>query len=223
VHKDLGALARAVGTGRQTIGTIADYLRIAVSANLGNALSMIAASVLLPFLPMLPGQVLVQNICFDLAMLALAFDHPDPLGARGPGGFNTRGTTGFVVCFGLLGSVADLAAFAVLGHLTGHRTDPAAMAAFRAGWFTENLVTQALAMILLRGGSGWRRPAGPVLFAALALLAVGLLLPLSPLAAPLGLGALPAAWAPLLGAITAGFAGLVLAAKRLLRQSRVFQ
>jgi Mg2+-importing ATPase len=223
LHKDLGALGRAVGTGRQTVGTIADYLRIAVSANLGNAISMIAASVLLPFLPMLPGQVLVQNICFDLAMLALAFERPDPRGTRRPGGFRVRGTTGFVLCFGLLGSLADLTAFAVLGHLTGHRVDPAAQASFRAGWFTENLATQALAMLLLRSGGVRRRPARPVLVAALALLAVGVLLPLSPLAAPLGLGVLPVAWMPLLGAILAGFAGLVLAARLLLRQSRVFQ
>jgi Mg2+-importing ATPase len=111
----------------------------------------------------------------------------------------------------------------VLGHLTGHRVDPAAQASFRAGWFTENLATQALAMLLLRSGGVRRRPARPVLVAALALLAVGVLLPLSPLAAPLGLGVLPVAWMPLLGAILAGFAGLVLAARLLLRQSRVFQ
>ena len=229
-RKDLTALGDAVRIGRRSVGTIGDYLRIAVSANFGNALSMIAASVLLPFLPMLPGQILVQNLCFDLAQLTLAFTHPTrhpdrpdrpdrprrPKRATGqaadgpPQGFNRRGTVRFVVCFGVLNSLTDLVAFVVLGHLTGHRHDPAAQAAFRAGWFTENLATQALAMHLLRSGG---RAARPVWLGSAGLLAVGLLLPYSPLAAPLRLGGLPVVWLPLLGALLVGYAGLTLLAR----------
>ncbi|WP_370085979.1 magnesium-translocating P-type ATPase [Streptacidiphilus sp. MAP12-16] len=216
-RKDLAALSPAVSTSRRTLANIANYLRITVSSNLGNALSMIAASVLLPFLPMLPGQVLVQNLCSDLAQLALAFDRPDESRQRAPRTFDRRGILGFVLCFGLINAIADLATFAILGHLTAHQHDPASEAAFRAGWFTENLITQALAMHLLRsrGGSSPRARTAPwpIWLASTALVGAALLLPRTPLAPALGLGSLPGSWFPLLLAVLAGYCLLTVTAK----------
>ena len=85
-----------------------------VSSNLGNVISMLAAGVLLPFLPMLPAQVLAQNLCFDASQLAFAFDRPDPEAYRRPSALRPRAFTRYVCAFGLLNAAADLATFAVL-------------------------------------------------------------------------------------------------------------
>lgn len=77
-EKDLTAIGHAVAAGRHAGGNIATYLRITLSSNLGNVIAMLSAGLLLPFLPMLPAQVLVQNLCFDAAQLAFAHDRPAP-------------------------------------------------------------------------------------------------------------------------------------------------
>ncbi|WP_445078260.1 magnesium-translocating P-type ATPase [Streptomyces hayashii] len=193
-EKDLTAIGHAIAAGRHAGGNIAAYLHVTLSSNLGNVIAMLAAGLLLPFLPMLPAQVLAQNLCFDAAQLAFARDRPHPAVLRRPTALRPRALLRFIVGFGALNAVADLATFGVLA-LALHGPDALDdEAVFHSGWFTENLVTQALVMLLLRGG---RRRAeggasGPVARAAGALAAVGLLLPLSPLGAPLGLTPLPA-------------------------------
>ncbi|MGK5731233.1 HAD-IC family P-type ATPase [Streptomyces sp. URMC 124] len=191
--KDLTALDRAVVTGRRSTGNIAAYLRITLSSNLGNVIAMLAAGLLLPFLPMLPAQVLVQNLCFDAAQLALAFDRPGATAHLRPVVLRPRALFRFMTVFGLLNAAADLATFGVLA-LTAHTSaGPGGQAAFHAGWFTENLLTQALVILLLRAGrdAAERRVPPPVLLATAGLAVAGLLLPLSPLGPPLGMTALP--------------------------------
>ncbi|MEV8115716.1 magnesium-translocating P-type ATPase [Streptomyces xiamenensis] len=209
--KDFTAIGRAVTCGRDTTRNITTYLRVVLSSNLGNVIAMMVAGLLLPFLPMLPLQVLVQNLCFDAAQLAFAFDRAEPrAGARdGPTVLRPRAFTAFVLRFGALNAAADLGTFAALGWLLSL---PSAAgldthAVFHAGWFTENLLTQALVIWLLRPGSARRMP--PPLVAAVAgLTAIGLLLPLSPLAPALGLTAtLPGAYYPLLGVVLVLYAG----------------
>ncbi|WP_051855872.1 HAD-IC family P-type ATPase [Streptomyces sp. NRRL S-1868] len=203
--KELTAIEDAVAAGRRCGGAIASYLRIVLSSNLGNVLAMLVAGVLLPFLPMLPAQVLVQNLCFDAAQLALAFDRPGTVeGRRRPAVLRPRALLGFVTGFGLLNAAADVATFAVLALAVRHGTGTDSAAAFHSGWFTENLLTQAMVMLLLRtGGSAayTRRPARPLLLAVAGLAAVGLLLPLSPLGAPLGMTPLPWVYYPMLALV----------------------
>ncbi|WP_405534905.1 HAD-IC family P-type ATPase [Streptomyces sp. NBC_00075] len=192
-EKDLGAVAHAVTAGRHSSGNIATYLRVTLSSNLGNVVAMLAAGLLLPFLPMLPAQVLVQNLCFDAAQLAYAYDRPAPGVLARPTVLRTRDFLRFLGGFGALNAVADLATFGVLA-LALHGPDTLDdRAVFHSAWFTENLLTQAVVMLLLRGGGGGRG-AGVVGRAAGALAAVGLLLPPSPVGDSLGLVGLPGSY-----------------------------
>ncbi|KNB51903.1 HAD-IC family P-type ATPase [Streptomyces caatingaensis] len=184
--KDLTALDRAVVAGRRSTGNISAYLRITLSSNLGNVVAMLVAGLLLPFLPMLPAQVLVQNLFFDAAQLALAFDRPADAVLRRPARLRPRDLLRFVTVFGVLNAAADVATFAVLTLSHGGAEE-----AFHAGWFTENLLTQAMVMLLLRA-QGRRGVPGPVRLATTALAVVGLLLPLSPLGPVLSMAGLPA-------------------------------
>ncbi|MEU0166224.1 magnesium-translocating P-type ATPase [Streptomyces iakyrus] len=214
--KDLTAIGHAVTAGRHASGNIASYLRVTLSSNLGNVVAMLAAGLLLPFLPMLPAQVLAQNLCFDAAQLAFAHDRPGAAGLRRPAVLRPRSFLRFAVGFGMLNALADLATFAVLA-LALHGPDAAVddEAVFHSAWFTENLLTQAVVMLLLRTGrrGGPGRALGPVGLAAAGLAAVGVLLPPSPLGSALGMTALPAAYY-LLPAVVLGLYALALAAVR---------
>jgi Mg2+-importing ATPase len=191
---DLLSVAEAITEGRRTFANIKKYLEITISSNFGNILSMLAASVLLPFLPMLPLQILAQNLCFDLCLLPLAFDHVDQRALRRPRTFDSARLTRFVLWLGPVNTLADLTAFGILLHITGDHPAPAAQALFHTGWFVENLLTQAAAVHLLRS----RRPpsrrdhaALPVLLGTAAIVAIAVVLPWSPLVTPLGMTVLP--------------------------------
>jgi Mg2+-importing ATPase len=212
--RDLTALDGNLYTARRSLAAIAGYLRVTLASNLGNVFSMLVAGAVLPFLPMLPGQVLAQNLCFDAAQLALAFDRPLPPGGR-PEPVAARVLLRYALLFGVLNSCADLATFAVIGQVTHHLTAPRAQVFFHTGWFTENLLTQALTVQLLRGaGRGAGTPAPwPVGLSNLALAACGLLLPCTPPAAALGFGPLPAAYYLGLAVILAAFTLCLLAGR----------
>ncbi|CAM5648330.1 Potassium-transporting ATPase ATP-binding subunit [Streptomyces californicus] len=153
-EKNLTAIGHAVLAGRRSSGNIAAYLRITLSSNLGNVIAMLTAGLMLPFLPMLPAQVLVQNLCFDAAQLAFAFDRPAASALRRPTELRPRDFLRFITGFGLLNAAADLATFGVLALALHNASGDSGEAAFDAGWFTENLLTQALVMVLLRTGRG---------------------------------------------------------------------
>ncbi|WP_217547074.1 magnesium-translocating P-type ATPase [Streptomyces sp. GbtcB6] len=208
-EKDLGAIGHAVTAGRRSSANIASYLRVTLSSNLGNVIAMLSAGLLLPFLPMLPVQVLAQNLCFDAAQLAFAYDRPGPAALRRPTVLRPRAFLRFITGFGVLNAIADLATFGVLALALRGPDALDDQAVFHSAWFTENLLTQALVMLLLRGGS--RR--GPVGRAAAALAAVGLLLPPGPLGAALGMTGLPPAYHLLLTAVL-GLYALALRAVR---------
>ncbi|MGW1159819.1 magnesium-translocating P-type ATPase [Streptomyces sp. NPDC002519] len=216
-EKDLTAIDHAITAGRHSGGNVAAYLRITLSSNLGNVIAMLAAGLLLPFLPMLPAQVLVQNLCFDTVQLAFAYDRPHPSVLRSPTLLSPREVLRFITGFGVLNAIADLATFAVLAlalHGPGTGDDEAI---FHSGWFTENLLTQALVMVLLRTGRRLfeTRALGPISLSAGALAVVGIVLPPSPLGPVLGLSTLPLEYYLLLTAVLALYAiGLVLARAR---------
>ncbi|MFL4905727.1 magnesium-translocating P-type ATPase [Streptomyces sp. MMS24-I2-30] len=208
-EKDLTAIGHAIGAGRHSGGNVAGYLRITLSSNLGNVIAMLAAGLLMPFLPMLPAQVLVQNLCFDTVQLAFAYDRPHPSVLRRPTVLSARQVLRFITGFGVLNAFADLATFAVLAlslHGPGTGDDEAV---FHSGWFTENLLTQGLVMVLLRTGRRLvaERSLGPVGWAATGLAAIGVALPLSPLGPMLGLTTLPTAYYLLLAVVLALYAG----------------
>ncbi|MEU0354454.1 magnesium-translocating P-type ATPase [Streptomyces cyaneofuscatus] len=215
-EKDLTAIDRAVVAGRHSSGNIATYLRITLSSNLGNVIAMLTAGLMLPFLPMLPAQVLVQNLCFDAAQLAFAFDRPGASVLRRPAVLRSRDFLRFITGFGLLNAAADLATFGVLALALHNAAGTGGEAAFHAGWFTENLLTQALVMVLLRTGrsAAERRAGGPLRAAAAGLAVVGVLLPLTPLGPLLGMSALPLLYYLLLGSVLGLYAAGLTAARR---------
>ncbi|NSC20266.1 HAD-IC family P-type ATPase [Streptomyces albus subsp. chlorinus] len=183
------ALPGTVTAGRRCGVALVSYLRVALSSNLGNALAMLVAALLFPFVPMLPAQVLTQNLFFDAAQLAFAFDRHSTAALRAPAALRPREILRFLTGFGVLNAAADLATFAVLATTVEGAADADGGALFHAGWFTENLLTQAIVMLLLRTG---RRPGraaflGPVAVAAGLLAATGVLLPLTPLGPALGM------------------------------------
>ncbi|WP_309505986.1 HAD-IC family P-type ATPase [Streptomyces pyxinicus] len=214
--KDLTAIGHAVVAGRRGSANIASYLRVTLSSNLGNVLAMLAAALLLPFLPMLPVQVLAQNLCFDAAQLAFAHDRPGAPALRRPTVLRPPALLRFITAFGVLNAVADLATFAVLALALRGPDALDDQAVFHSAWFTENLLTQALVMLLLRGGrhlAEGGRP-GPVGWSAALLAAVGLALPPSPLGAALGMTALPAGYHLLLTAVLGVYAVTLVLARR---------
>ncbi|WP_103533761.1 magnesium-translocating P-type ATPase [Streptomyces sp. SM11] len=215
-EKDLTAIDRAVLAGRRSSGNIATYLRITLSSNLGNVIAMLTAGLMLPFLPMLPAQVLVQNLCFDAAQLAFAFDRPAVSVLRRPTALRPRDFLRFITGFGLLNAAADLATFGVLALALHNASGDSGEAAFHAGWFTENLLTQALVMILLRTGrsAAERRAGGPLRAAAGGLAAVGVAFPLTPLGPLLDMSALPPLYYLLLGSVLGLYAVGLTAARR---------
>ncbi|GHF25773.1 magnesium-translocating P-type ATPase [Streptomyces mashuensis] len=221
--KDLTGIGHALSAGRHASGNIAAYLRVTLSSNVGNVIAMLAVGVLLPFLPMLPAQVLVQNLCFDAAQLAFAYSPARRAAERRPAVLRPRDLLRFITGFGLLNAVADLATFGVL---VGSFCGPGGWddeLVFHSGWFTENLLTQALVMVVLHTGrrtaegtaGGGGRGVGPVGWAAGALAVAGLLLPLSPLGAALGMSALPVVYYLELAAVLSLYAlALVTVRKR---------
>ncbi|WP_165959223.1 magnesium-translocating P-type ATPase [Actinomadura sp. KC345] len=216
VRKDLAVLEQAIMAGRRTFANTVKYLKIALTSNVGNVVSMLAASAMLPLLPMLPIQVLVQNVCFDLSQLALVHDRVDDSEIARPRTFDRRDLARFVVCIGPVGALFDLAAFGlfwwVLDAGGGHQWEQM----FHTGWFTENLVAQGVAMLLLRSrGRGAPRAAWPVWAAAAVLALAGLLLPYSPLAGVLDLSPMPLTALPLLAAVMTGFVLASIAARTL--------
>ncbi|WP_424571123.1 magnesium-translocating P-type ATPase [Streptomyces sp. CH-036] len=215
-EKDLTAIDRAVLAGRRSSGNIAAYLRITLSSNLGNVIAMLTAGLMLPFLPMLPAQVLVQNLCFDAAQLAFAFDRPPASVLRRPTALRPRDFLRFITGFGLLNAAADLATFGVLALALHNASGDGGEAAFHAGWFTENLITQALVMVLLRTGrsAAERGAGGPLRAAAAGLAAVGVALPLTPLGPLLGMSGLPPLYYLLLGSVLGLYAVGLTAARR---------
>ncbi|MGQ4515336.1 magnesium-translocating P-type ATPase [Streptomyces sp. DW26H14] len=225
--KDLTALSHAVAHGRRASANIVTYLRITLSSNVGNVIAMLGAGLLMPFLPMLPAQVLLQNLCFDGAQLTLALDRPPASAADRPATLHPRGLPRMIAEYGVINACADLGTFAVLALVMPASRHIGGQAAFHAGWFTENLLTQALVMLMMRpyggdrgpgraGGAGARlaRVPAPIRVAAASLAAVGVGLPLLPAGAALGMTAPPPAFYPLLLAVLALYAGALALVRR---------
>ncbi|UMO99949.1 magnesium-translocating P-type ATPase [Amycolatopsis sp. EV170708-02-1] len=214
LEKDLGVLARGVVEGRRTLGNTLKYVNITASSNFGNVLTVLVAGAFLPFLPILPVQLMVANLLYDAAQLSLAWDRVDDGYLRSPRRWDARGLTRFMLVFGPLSSLFDLSTFAVLWWVFDTGGDPAT---FQTGWFVESLVTQLFVVLLLRGRLSPRRgsrPARPVLVAAAVAGITGLLMPLSPLAEALRMQPLPSGYSVWLLVVLVGYGLSAQLAKR---------
>jgi Mg2+-importing ATPase len=179
LESDLAVVADGVEQGRRTFVNIRKYVRMGASSNFGNMLSMAAASVLLPFLPMLPTQILLNNLIYDVSEVGLPFDDVAQSEIARPEVWRLGGIMRFAAIMGPLSSAFDMLTFAGL-FLVFHLSP----AAFRTGWFLESMATQILVIFLIRTGRPfWKDRPHPVLtLSSLGALAVALVLPFTPLA-----------------------------------------
>jgi Mg2+-importing ATPase len=183
LDKDLGVLAAGLREGRRAFANTLKYIFITTSANFGNMMSMAAASLFTPFLPLLPEQILLVNFLTDLPSVAVATDRLDPELVARPRRWNTRLIRDFMIVFGLVSSVFDLLTFAVL--LVLFRSDTGQ---FRTGWFLESVISEILVLIVIRTERPFfRSPIGRgLLIASIAVAAGSILLPYTPAAAVFG-------------------------------------
>ena len=142
---DLGVLCKGVEDGRRTFANTLKYISISISSNFGNMISMALATPLLPFLPMLPKQILLNNLLADLPALAISTDEVDPEQGKKPQRWDIVFVRRFMILFGIAGSIFDLITFGVLLFLL--KADPVL---FRAGWFTTSLLSQIAIVMVLR-------------------------------------------------------------------------
>jgi Mg2+-importing ATPase len=198
LEKDLGVLAGGIGEGRRIFANTIKYVLMGTSSNFGNMFSAGAASLFLGFLPLLPTQILLNNLLYDTSEMTIPTDRVDEEQLRRPSHWDTAMIRRFMVFFGPISSLFDFATFAIL-----LLAFDASHSLFRSGWFVESLATQSLAIFIIRTHRVpffRSRPSAPLLVSTLAAVAIGFALPFSPLAHTLGFTHLSAG---LVGAVLA--------------------
>lgn len=212
LRPDLGAILRGIEDGRRTFANTLKYVAITISANFGNMVSMALATVLLPFLPLLPSQILLNNFLSDLPAIAIATDAVDEERVASAQRWNVARIRGFMIVFGLISTVFDLMTFALL-----RRVLHADAATFRTGWFVVSLLTELAALLVLRTRRPfWRSmPSRPLLWSSIGVAVLALYLPYSGGVADLfALRPLASGLAAMLVALAAGYAVVTELAKR---------
>lgn len=184
LDKDLGVIADGIRQGRRVFANTTKYVQVTVSANFGNMLSMAFAAAALPFLPLLPRQILLLNFLSDIPGTTIAADRVDPESITAPHGWDTRRLRDFMIVFGLISSVFDISTFVVLR--AGFGADASL---FHTGWFIESTATELAVMLVLRTARpAWRsRPGAALALSSALVAAITVALPFTPIAADLGL------------------------------------
>jgi Mg2+-importing ATPase len=216
LEHDLDVLCRGIEQGRKTFANTLKYVATTTSANFGNMLSMAAASFFLPFLPLLAKQILLNNFLSDFPGIAIASDRVDPDLVDRPQRWNIRAMRNFTIVFGAVSSIFDLLTFGVLLYVFH-----AGAELFRTGWFFESLMTELVIALVVRTHRPFyrSRPGRFLFWSTLAVMAVTVALPYSPLAAELGFVALPAAQVGVLTLITLLYVGAAELTKKVFYRS----
>ena len=216
LEKNLLVVDEGVIEGRTTFCNMLKYIRMTASSNFGNVLSVLVASAFLPFLPMLPLQLLLQNLLYDVSQTGIPFDNVDAELVTKPLKWNPADIGRFMLFFGPISSLFDLTTFAVLWWVFDANS-LANQALFQSGWFVVGLLTQTLVVHMLRTPKiPFLQSHGSIALTGmtLAIVLIGLWLPLSPLASYFGLQALPPAYYLWLMAILIGYCVLTTFMKR---------
>lgn len=213
LEKNLDVLADGVGEGRRIFANTIKYVLMGTSSNFGNMFSAAGASLFLSFLPMLPSQILVNNLLYDTSQLAIPTDNVDEEQLRRPAHWDVAFIRRFMIFFGPLSSVFDFLTFGVMLWVLH-----AGVTEFRSGWFVESLATQTLVIFAIRT----RRipffrshPSLPLTLAAFGVVALGAVLPATPLAHTFGFSPLPPAFFAALAAMVVGYLALIEIGKRI--------
>lgn len=216
----LQVLHAGILEGRRAFGNVMKYLLMGTSSNFGNMLSMAGASLFLPFLPMLPTQILLNNFLYDMAQVTIPTDNVDAAYVRAPQHWDIKLIRNFMIFIGPISSIYDFLTFYVLLALLHARE-----AEFHTGWFVESLATQTLVLFVIRtSGNPFRsRPSRALTATTLGIVLLGIVLPFTPIAARLGFTRLPPVYFGFLAAATVTYLFLVEIAKRFLMHKTLRQ
>jgi Mg2+-importing ATPase len=216
LERRLDVLHAGIIAGRTSFGNVLKYLLMGTSSNFGNMFSMVGASVFLPFLPMLPTQILLNNFLYDFAQITIPTDNVDPRHVERPQRWNIGLVRNFMLVMGPVSSLFDFFTFFVLIHVfrfgeTG----------FHTGWFLESLATQTLVLFVIRTvGRPWsNRPSLPLTITTILVVVVGAVLPYTSVGTMLGLEPLPALYLLYVGLVVATYLVIVeLVKQRIMRR-----
>jgi Mg2+-importing ATPase len=207
LEKDLGILADGVVEGRRIFSNTIKYVLMGTSSNFGNMFSAAGASLFLPFLPMTPTQILLNNLLYDISEMTIPTDRVDPELLERPAQWDTGFIRRFMIAFGPISSLFDFLTFGVMLWVF-----QATQSLFQTGWFVESLATQTLVIFVIRTRRVpfFRSPPGRALaLTSLACVAVGAIIPFSPAAALFGFRPLPVAFFAILAAMVVSYLALV--------------
>ncbi len=216
LEQSLQVLHNGILEGRKAFGNVIKYLLMGTSSNFGNMFSMAGAYVFLPFLPMLPAQILLNTFLYNLSQVTIPTDNVDASYVRKPQHWDIKLIRHFMLFIGPVSSIFDFLTFFVMLHVFN-----AGAVLFHTGWFVESLATKTLVLFSIRtAGNPFRsRPSLPLTLTTLVIVVVGFVLPYSPLAGPLGFTPLPALYFLFLAGMIVVYLLLVeLVKRRLMRR-----
>ena len=196
-------LENGVIEGRKTFGNIVKYVKMTASSNFGNMFSVLAASAFLPFLPMLPIHLLIQNLLYDISQTTIPFDRMDSEYLRKPRAWDSGDLSRFMIWIGPISSIFDIATYLLMWWVFSCQ-GPETEALFQSGWFVEGLLSQTLIVHMIRtrrvpfvqSSASW-----PVMLMTFAIMLVGICIPFTPFGSSIGLVPLPWTYFPWLIAI----------------------
>ncbi len=200
LEKDLMVLNGGVTEGRKVFANIVKYIRMGASSNFGNMFSVLGASAFLPFLPMAPIQVLTNNLLYDFSQVPIPADAVDEEQVARPRPWNILEIRRFILFLGPVSSIFDYTTFFIMLWVF-HCWDPSRASLFQTGWFVESLMTQTLIIHVIRTNKIpflQSRASRPLMLTTAGIMAVGALLPVSPVASALGFTPLPWLYWPIL-------------------------
>lgn len=193
LEKSLMVLGQGLIEGRKVFANIMKYLKMGTSSNVGNMLSVLFASVFIPFLPMLPIHILLQNLLYDISQIGIPFDNVDREYLKVPRKWEIKEISNFIWWFAPISTFFDLVTFAVLWYIIGANTI-ASQALFQSGWFLLGLLSQTIIVHIIRTGKipfVQSKPSGILLFTTAAITIIGLIIPYTAFGSYVGLVPLP--------------------------------
>lgn len=198
LEKDLMVLEDGVLEGRKTFGNINKYIKMTASSNFGNMFSVMFASAFLPFLPMMPIHLLIQNLLYDISQTTIPFDRMDPEFLRKPRRWDASDLKRFMIYIGPISSIFDIVTYLVMWHVFGCNS-PEHQFLFQSGWFIEGLLSQTLIVHMIRTRKIpfiQSRATWPVIGMTTLVMIIGIVIPFTSFGASIGLQALPLNYFP---------------------------
>jgi len=211
LEDDLGVLHQGVLEGRRTFSNILKYINMGTSSNFGNMFSMAVGALLLPFLPMRPVQILLNNLLYDVSEIAIPLDTVDDEYVRKPRQWDMKAIRSFMFVMGPISSLFDFLTFFVL-----LKVFHAGESMFQTGWFIESMATQVLVIFIIRTTKNpfRSRPNGWLMTTSIAVVLIAAILPLTPIGSYFGFVAPPPAFYGAVAAMAGTYLIVVEAVKR---------